>query len=692
MRSLLWKEAHENLKWAVLPLLVLGGLMALLGPPSLMNYSALLVLGLIAAVFAAALGFLQIFPESHGDKRSLLLHRPLSPSRIFLAKAAVGVVLYLLGVGLPFAGAVAWIATPGHVAEPFRWGMALPWLADILTGLVYYFAGMLTAQREARWYGSRGLGLAGAVLCTFLVWVVPDFWQSLLAIAVMGALVGLAAWGSFLAGGAYAPQPSVARAALAATLLAGLLVVGVTIKVLIGGCTFERYMSYYTLDREGRVLVIRWRPGDIQSVTDLEGRRPKALEGRQLDSSAIHQVEAPGSSPFGPEYESYRSSGRFTVRCRNDSSSGDERWFYVPEEGLLRGYDGRSRRLIGSCGPDGFVPADREPRERFRGQAYHGSFLYEAGPAYFLSVPGGVYALDFARHTIRTLFTPPEGQSVLGTVRWKDDREKWTRAVVLTETSLHVLDESGAPVLSAPLAHDREDYGRVSISQVESPRRFVVWYEPSWYLWADAGKSMSSYLVEYDTEGRELARRTVPPRPLNASPPGLVLFGLATPPAEAAVVAGATQESLAAARDRQGLAVQPAVFFVAVPTQLFIPGAGPDMSATGGVVFVYRMLMLLSAVACAALCYLLARRYAFSLAGRLGWGVCGLLFGLFGLLLMSVLQDWPARIRCGACGQRRRVDRDRCEHCGAAHAAPVEDGTEIFEETVSPPPAALARR
>src|SRR6516162_11162800 len=149
MKSLLWKECQENVQWTALPVILLGGLMALLGPPSLMNYGALLVLGLIAAVFGAVLGFLQIFPESHGDKRSLLLHRPLRPSRIFLAKAAVGAVLYLLAVGIPFAGAVAWIAAPGNVAEPFRWPMALPWLADILTGVVYYFAGMLTAQREA---------------------------------------------------------------------------------------------------------------------------------------------------------------------------------------------------------------------------------------------------------------------------------------------------------------------------------------------------------------------------------------------------------------------------------------------------------------------------------------------------------------------------------------------------------------
>ena len=60
-----------------------------------------------------------------------------------------------------------------------------------------------------------------------------------------------------------------------------------------------------------------------------------------------------------------------------------------------------------------------------------------------------------------------------------------------------------------------------------------------------------------------------------------------------------------------------------------------------------------------------------------------MLFGPAGLLLMLAIQQWPARIPCPACGRPRVVDRERCEHCGAPHAAPAQDGTEIFEETAA---------
>ena len=205
MKALIFKEWREHLKWVPLPGLAIL-LMFLINKPGepMPDVTVAFFLCLTGVLFGTALGFLQVFFEGHGDPRSLLFHRPLYPSRVFLAKAIAGMSLYLLALGIPFVCIETWKARPGNLLAPYHWRTSLPWLADILSGLVYYFAGMLTAQRDVRWYGSRGLALAAAFFCSFLVWVLPEFWQALLAIAIIGLLVSLAAWGSICAA---APTP-----------------------------------------------------------------------------------------------------------------------------------------------------------------------------------------------------------------------------------------------------------------------------------------------------------------------------------------------------------------------------------------------------------------------------------------------------------------------------------------------------
>ena len=161
MKALLWKEWRENRKWAALPLLLLVLVTGLFGHFNLMDWRLLLFLSFVAALFGAALGFVQVNSEARGDRRALLLHRPVSHSRVFFSKTFVGAGVYLLGVGLPLVWTVAWSATPGHVASPFLWPMVLPRLADILTGRVYDFAGTLAAARECALVRQPVPGLAG---------------------------------------------------------------------------------------------------------------------------------------------------------------------------------------------------------------------------------------------------------------------------------------------------------------------------------------------------------------------------------------------------------------------------------------------------------------------------------------------------------------------------------------------------
>ena len=197
MRALIWKELCENLKWVSLPALVIGSLIALFGMLAPMDEGFLFFLSIVAGIFGAALGFVQIFFEASGDKRSLLLHRPVSHSRIFLSKVVSGAALYLLALGIPFACVVALAATPGHVYEPFSGRTVLPGLADILTGLVCYFAGMLTGPARGTLVRQPVLGFGRRGFLLVLGLDLPEFWQALVAIGIVGGVCGHGGMGEF---------------------------------------------------------------------------------------------------------------------------------------------------------------------------------------------------------------------------------------------------------------------------------------------------------------------------------------------------------------------------------------------------------------------------------------------------------------------------------------------------------------
>jgi hypothetical protein len=689
MKALIFKEWREHLKWAPLPGLAIL-LMFLMNKPGepMPDVTVAFFLCLTGVLFGTALGFLQVFFEGHGDPRSLLFHRPLYPSRVFLAKEIAGMSLYLLALGIPFVCIETWKARPGNLLAPYHWRTSLPWLADILSGLVYYFAGMLTAQRDVRWYGSRGLALAAAFFCSFLVWVLPEFWQALLAIAIIGLLVSLAAWGSICAGGAYAPQPRFAQAALAMTFLAGLLIVSMFGKQMIGAWFDSGFCWEWIIDRQGREVAIPYAMGrgPIGPWTDLEGHELPDLN-RSVD---LPRLAAPASYMEAPLFSSYRNSGRFYVECRNETKPGNERWYYDQAQGRLVGRHLYYHHLLGSFGPDGFTPPGAQP-----GQGFEGELRYENNRWYtfniqFLAFPGRVYTVDFARRTIRALFTPSAGETVVSAGECEDFLTKDEWFVVGTEKSFHFLTEEGSPMVSVPRAHDCYGY-LPGLGKLEKPERYFAWYQPNpgaRFVEPQESKTAPFHLHEYDAGGRELTHRDHPQRPYPAASYAKAFFGLVTPMTEVATLVRLSKSLRSEGRSQRSTR-QPVILDYLENMRYFVPGTSRFERTPGGLIPGYVALLLLSAAASALGCFVLARRSAFSRARRIGWALLGLVFGWVGLVLMLVLQEWPARVSCPECRQLRVVTRETCEHCGALHASPAADGTEIFEQTEL---AALAAR
>jgi hypothetical protein len=170
-----------------------------------------------------------------------------------------------------------------------------------------------------------------------------------------------------------------------------------------------------------------------------------------------------------------------------------------------------------------------------------------------------------------------------------------------------------------------------------------------------------------------------------------IWFGLATAPGEAVILRGTMNAFESEVRENNGSEMGLLLPFLLTLTQFFLPGVRWLPSAHPGLVFGNLSLMLLAAGVSALICLVLTRRYAFSRWHCIGWTLCGLLWGLVGLLLLLALQEWPARIACLKCGKLRVVTRDTCEHCGAPHVLPAPDGTEIFESVPVSPHAALAK-
>jgi hypothetical protein len=180
---------------------------------------------------------------------------------------------------------------------------------------------------------------------------------------------------------------------------------------------------------------------------------------------------------------------------------------------------------------------------------------------------------------------------------------------------------------------------------------------------------------------------------LNFEPTNSISYsGLVTSPVECALLSAAKQYLVWDVRRKNGREIWPVISFLFFSTQFYLPSFGYVPRTPAELTFGFVTLMLISTSISGLVCFLLSRRYAFARMASVGWAVCGLLAGPIGLLLLLALQEWPARIVCPKCHRLRVVTREGCEHCGAAQAVPVPDGTEIFERTLAIPQPALAHR
>jgi hypothetical protein len=693
-RAMIWKELHENLRWTLLGMLAMScGLFYVLwqhgtrwfgdygyatrGSPLLTEeFQAVTVVG--AGVVGLLLAVAQVLPEKRRDQWAFLVHRPVSRTRLLLCKVAAGLMLYTLAVVVPVAAAVAWVATPGHVPAPFVAGMALPALADVLMGVAYYFAGLVIAMREARWYATRLLSAGVTVAASFPAFLLPEFSWALLAIVVAIAVSATAAWGGFLTGGHYARQPWPARLALGVCLFHGIAMLGGVGVAALAGALPRQYgiseWTYEALIDDGRVIRFRQAGEQVVSATDLAGKpAPETLdEVRAARENRTGDVGLGLSPSDNRRWQDgwYRSESRFYEAL---DAPAYENWYYLHERGYGVGYGTRKSNLIGTFGPGGFsAPNDvTPPARRFEGRtAWLRSYDHyaHAGSGRRLTFRSGVYELDFDRRKVIAAFVPPAGDRVVAVALGGDDAEhahsrgrapKQTFEAFATTKQVTVREPGGRALFTVGLEHGPADgFDSVVVARRgdgEDAGRYFLWYKPG-YRRGDWG-ARPSHLVELTSAGAVVTRTEVPPIRDNEYKPGSVRF-------EQVLTAAAAPSLVTIWENLTAWRYTGSEFFRAWMAE-------PTSRAAA-------LAALLSGLASAAATVLLARRLHASPRRRRAWAVANFFLGPAGVLTMSCLSAWPVFEPCPACGRRRAVNREQCPNCAAPFSPPALDGTEIF--------------
>ena len=317
-KAILWKEIRENLKWAFLGLSFVGSALTAvllrlidrsayggdLNWPDL-SLSLFGITSVLPPVVGLMIGLAQVLFENRGDAWGFLTHRPVRRSTLFWGKAAAGILLYTTAVSVPLACGLLWMATPGHLPMPFDVHFVLPVIADVLCGLVYYFAGLLTGMREARWYASRVMGIGMGIVCSNVMAVVPEFWQAVACCAVGIFMTSASAWGTFVQGGRFESQSRIMRFTTGVSIGAGLLVIGAILHLaaasFVSPIAANTTVKYYTVTSNGDIVqVVREGAVDVE-IQNLEGRpldqyRDRDSRGRTLSHGV---VSTQSISPWG---------------------------------------------------------------------------------------------------------------------------------------------------------------------------------------------------------------------------------------------------------------------------------------------------------------------------------------------------------------------------------------------------------
>lgn len=685
MKSIYWKELRENVKWAALGLLLFTAELVfawvtLLRDEQTRSWGGSLyqsichpafqaILLFTPVIFAGILAAIQIKLELSRDRWAFLVHRPVTLATIFWGKALAGMTLYLPTVLIPFIGLCLWVATPGHCPGPFHWGMSISGFINILCGLVAYFLILMAQMRPSRLIGSRILPhLAGVYLLRF-VWDCRDWPPALTWTLVAIAVAVLAALGAFTWFDRTIRLRWLLSAAIIAVLFAGFseaLRWPFEILRLTASANHDFDYHQYAVLEEGKIIKIR-NQNYQQTFYDLDGN-VLASGQDQIEKMSLHTVSFYGLSR--KETYTLRTSlpyrdAQHWIGRPQDMAMGRQLWFYEARHGYFVRYNLSNFLPNGYLSRAGFTESSPTAADLFSGTFWSENWWYMHQIVGFFDKE--VYWIDTRNTLTRKLYSADNPKDLTGFIfvtgrNLENDQDKVIAVVTRTAPAIHVMDIAGQPLFSAPWHKDRAIYQEVMIAFNRTTNHYYFQYEA---FNVDNWDKKPLYIVETDGTGKLLKETELPPR--NRPHYGKSWRDVVNAQAQYVQSNFAFKVwDLAALwwKARQGNKDAQAwwKWNLRHPVK-----ALTDPAICLGI-----------GMLCATLGWWRMRRYSFPASRQRNWMLFVLLTGPIGLLTLLAQETWPVSEPCPACGKRRLITFDQCEHCGAAWSAPAKDGTELI--------------
>jgi hypothetical protein len=682
MKTMLWKEFRENLKWGALALLalMLADFHALVQmQPSMQGYdddyticstAFLLTTAFGCSTVGIALALVQILPELRRDQWAALLHRPTSRGTIFFGKAIVGLSLYFTAALVALLSCAWYAAVPGHFAIPFVPAMMVPSVSDVFLGAAGYSVALLLGLEHGKWFGRRGviaLSFVGLILQHL-----NSGWPFAAPI-VFTLIYLLAGWDAMQREGEN--RLSISRGARVLAILLGAEVVVLIpiffLQFLPSKSVPGSPSSMFEVTPDGHAYIQLGHSQDQNWVSDgvIDTKTGQKIDDKKIDQNQLQfaWLVGPGATRYWQG--SYQASPRLgsTYLAESYMPMSKERWFLPLAENYLIGFDKTSRMPAAICDADGFkLPKAATAPRPFAHRLDTNGFYSGAADIHPLNEGNLIHFVNFPE---RQMSTYDAGEKVYGAAAVEGGylQDKPTFLAGTLAKGLQLLDANIKPVILLPYPHDPARWTSLQLAANDDGSR--IYLVSSGDFVPGALPPVPAFLEEFDRQGHILNSYSTPYPRFSQTAASETLSQRATTLASPflPVVLGTAAkydlpqvDSVSIAGYSQWIFPQPV---------LNVPLA--DL----GIIFGIDLVLAVIAFAWA--------RYARLPASAASlWTLFVLAFGPAGLLAFRLSARWPTAVPCPACGQRRPIEKEECPHCHQPWPAPAASGTEIIDVDV----------